>query len=59
MNLYNQTINWIKDRIKERTSWDGLVIIGVSLAIIVASPIIKYLALAGVAYGAWTFWKSE
>ena len=49
----------IKDRLKERTSWDGIVLIGGSLLIIVAAPIVKLLAWPALAYGIWTLVKSE
>jgi len=52
-------IDWLKARIKERTSWDGATIIAVSLIALLATPILKYAAIAGLAYGIWTFWKSE
>ena len=35
--------NWIKNRLLERTSVDGAVLVGV----------------AALIYGAWTMWKSE
>tara|TARA_R110002050_G_scaffold299579_1_gene465625 strand:- start:955 stop:1119 length:165 start_codon:yes stop_codon:yes gene_type:complete len=49
----------IKTRLGERTSWDGLTIIGVSLLVIVAAPIVKLLAWPALAYGIWTTYKSE
>ena len=52
-------LDYIKDRIGERTSWDGITIIGVSLLIIVAAPIVKLLAWPALAYGIWTLWKPE
>ena len=52
-------LNYIKDRLKERTSWDGIVLIGGSLLIIVAAPIVKLLAWPALAYGIWTLVKSE
>ena len=50
---------WIQSRMKERTSWDGIVLIGGSLLIIVAAPIVKLLAWPALAYGIWTLVKSE
>lgn len=44
-------INWIKDRFAERSSWGGGAIIVVSAATLIASPLIKYIAIAGVVYG--------
>ena len=52
-------LEWVKARIKERTSWDGGVIIAVCGSIILFGGIVKLLAWAGLAYGAWTIWKAE
>ena len=50
---------WIKKRLDERTSLDGVVLIGVGLVILIAGPFAKLAAYAAIAYGAWTIWKSE
>ena len=50
---------YIKSRIKERTSWDGGVIVAGSLAIILFGGIVKIAAWAGLAYGIWTILKKE
>ena len=34
-------VNWIKKRMKERTSWDGAVCIGLGLMILFLTPIAK------------------
>jgi hypothetical protein len=52
-------VNWIKDRLHERTTWDGGVVIGISVLVLLASPIIKWVAYAGLAYGAWTLITRE
>lgn len=51
--------SWVMDRVKERTSWDGFVIIGLCLAILFATPLIKMAAWAGIGYGIWTIIKEE
>jgi hypothetical protein len=51
--------NWIKERLDERTSLDGAVLVGVGLVILIAGPFAKLAAYAAIAYGAWTIWKSE
>lgn len=51
--------NWIKERLEERTSLDGAVLVGVGLVILIAGPFAKLAAYAAIAYGAWTIWKSE
>ena len=52
-------LDYIKSRIKERTSWDGGVIIAGSLAIILFGGIVKIAAWAGLAYGIYTLIKKE
>ena len=50
---------WIKSRLDERTSWDGAVLIGVGIVILIAGPFAKIAAYGAIAYGAWTIYKSE
>jgi len=52
-------MNWIKDRIVERTSLDGVVLIAVGGIILLAGPFAKIAAWAAIAYGAWTLVKGE
>ena len=49
----------VKARIAERTSWDGAMIIGMSVLVLVAAPIIKLLAWPALAYGIFTLLKEE
>jgi len=57
--LIHSIIDWIQDRMRERTSWDGLTIIIISILALVASPIIRYVAWAGLVYGVWTLWRGD
>lgn len=50
---------WISERLKERTSWDGAVLIAAGVAYIVLGPLAKIAAYGAIAYGAWTIWKKE
>ena len=50
---------WITNRLEERTSWDGAMLIGVGLIVLIAGPFAKLAAYAAIAYGAWTIWKQE
>ena len=34
-------IDWMKARLAERTSWDGVTIVAMSLMVLVAAPILK------------------
>ena len=51
--------DWIKARMAERTSWDGATIIAVSVMVLVATPIVKFLAWPALIYGAWTLYQGE
>ena len=50
---------WIDDRKKERTSWDGAVLIIMGLLVLFLSPLAKIAAGIAIAYGAWTIYKKE
>ena len=52
-------LDYIKARLGERPSWDGATIIGVSVLVLMAAPIVKLLAWPALAYGIWTLYKSE
>lgn len=52
-------MNWIKNRLKERTSWDGMALVALGLMVLFLAPLAKIAAGIAIAYGAWTIWKSE
>lgn len=58
-SLIHSVIDWLQARARERTSWDDLTIIVISVLALMASPIIRYVAWLGLAYGLWTIWKKE
>lgn len=51
--------NWITDRLNERTSLDGAVLIAAGVAFLIFKPIAALVAYGAIAYGAWTIWKKE
>lgn len=57
--MFNLGKAWVVARLKERTSWDGAVLIAAGVAYIVLGPLAKIAAYAAIAYGAWTIWKKE
>jgi|TARA_R110001592_G_scaffold219567_2_gene474024 hypothetical protein len=59
MDLLNIAKSWIMARWSERTTWDGGVIIGMSLAWIIFGGMIDWMAWVALAYGIFTFWKEE
>ena len=53
-------IEYLKNQaLKERTSWDGIVIIGIGTLILIASPLTKIAAFAAIGYGVFTILKDE
>ena len=50
-------MEWLKARLKERTSWDGGVLIAGGIVMILAP--VNLIAYDMIAYGAWTMWKEE
>ena len=50
---------WIDARRKERTSWDGAMLIALGIMVLFLSPLAKIAAGVAIDYGAWTIWKSE
>lgn len=51
--------NWITNRLKERTTLDGVVLIAAGAAFIVLGPLAKLAAYGAIAYGIYTLVKSE
>lgn len=52
-------MGWIKSRLSERTSYDGIILVGAGVAFIVLGPLAKFVAYGAIVYGAWTIWKKE
>lgn len=52
-------LDYVKARIKERTSWDGGVLIAVGVIALLFKPLIGLAAWGAILYGAWTIWKKE
>jgi|TARA_B110000444_G_scaffold252028_1_gene280747 hypothetical protein len=44
-------MNWIKDRIKEMSSWSGASLIAIGMLIILGGPMVKIAAYAAVVWG--------
>ena len=49
---------WIDSRRKERTTWDGCMLVAIGLMVLFWQ-LAKIAAGIAIAYGAWTIWKSE
>jgi hypothetical protein len=59
MEMLKVMKEWILARLAERTSWDGASIIALSVCILVASPLVGWLAWAGLVYGVYTLIKEQ
>ena len=59
MIYINLAIAWVKERLAERTTWDGGALIGISVLVLVANPIVKLVAWGGLAWGIYTLLKKE
>jgi hypothetical protein len=51
--------NWVKARLGERTSWDGMTIIVVCGSVVILGGLTKWLAWAGLVYGVYTLVKEQ
>ena len=52
-------MDWIKDRVLERTSLDGVLLIVLGIVILIAGPFAKFAASVALLYCGWSLWKSE
>ena len=52
-------MNWLKNRLKERTSLDGVALMALGLLVLFMAPLAKIAAGVAIAYGAWTLLKAE
>jgi|TARA_B100000676_G_scaffold83056_1_gene83133 hypothetical protein len=50
---------WVKDRVQERTTWDGVMLIAVGLVGLLFQGLVTWAAYIAIAYGVWTLVKSE
>ena len=51
--------DWIKDRIAERTTWDGVSLMAIGLIFLFLSPWAHYAAYAAIGWGFWTMVTKE
>jgi len=59
MNYLTIAKDWVTERIGERTSLDGVALIGVCGSIILFGGIVKLAAWVGLAYGIYTLVTKE
>ena len=52
-------MSYLSKLLKQRTSWDGMVLIGICGSVILLGGLAKLLAWVGLGYGIWTLLKDE
>ena len=56
---FEDSIDWVKDRLEERTSLDGVALIAMGVIALFFTPFVKFAAYGAIIYGAYTLIKSE
>ena len=59
MDMMSVVKDWVLARWAERTTWDGGVIIAVSLSYLLLGGLVDWLAWIAIAYGVFTLVKAE
>ncbi len=59
MDAINNGMAWVKARVSERTSWDGALLLGGSLFLLMVGPLTEWMLWGAAAWGAYTIWKEE
>jgi len=50
--------NWIKTKLDERSTMDGILMVAAGAVIIIFSGLAQAIAYAAIAYGAYTIWRN-
>ena len=59
INKEKSNMNWLKDRVKEMSSWSGASLIVLGAFILLGGPFIKLLAWAAIIWGIVSIVKKE
>ena len=59
INKEKSKMNWLKDRVKEMSSWSGASLIVLGAFIVLGGPFIKILAWAAIIWGIISIVKKE
>ena len=52
-------MSWLKDRVKEMSSWSGASLIAFGFLVVLGGPFVKIAAYAAIAWGAWSIYKKD
>ena len=59
MDAVKNGLAWVKARVSERTSWDGVVLLAGSLFLLWGGVLAEWMLWGAAAWGAYTIYKSE
>ena len=57
--MLDQIKVWVEKRVEERTTWDGVMLVGIGFLILMAKPIAGLAAYAVICWGIWTIVTAE
>ena len=57
--MLSRMYHWCVDRVSQRTSWDGGVIIALSLVVLFLSQWVNWACYAAIVYAVWTIIKDQ
>ena len=57
--IFTGAVTWLKNRLQERSTWDGIILVAAGVAFLVLEPFAKIIAYGAIVYGGWTIWKNE
>tara|TARA_R100001460_G_scaffold5403_3_gene14967 strand:+ start:83 stop:358 length:276 start_codon:yes stop_codon:yes gene_type:complete len=55
----NNLMNWLKERVKEISTWSGASLVGLGLLVVLGGPLVKWAAYAAIAWGVWSMVKKQ
>jgi hypothetical protein len=59
MNMLSSVKDWILARFSERTSWDGALLVAISLSLLLLGDLVWWGAWVGLIYGIYTLVKPQ
>lgn len=57
--MFDMVKLWITTRWSERTTWNGIILASLGIAILLKLAIVQYFAIGAIAYGAYQIYKEE
>ena len=55
----NNQMNWLKERVKEISTWSGASLVALGLLVVIGGPIVKWAAYAAIIWGIISIVKKQ